>query len=173
MRGKANALGHSIHPMLIVFPLGILPLAPAFDIVHFATGDPFWARMAFWMVVIGGCGGLLAAVPGLIDWLAIPRGTRAWKVGLTHAIVNVTAVALFAISFALRLVEGIPVAGVVPFVLALAGLVVALFGGWLGGELVERLGVSVHDVANLDAPSSLEPRSSATTPHLPTQPSPI
>jgi hypothetical protein len=30
--------------------------------------------------------------------------------------------------------------------------------GWLGGELVERLGMSVHNGAHLDAPNSLSGR---------------
>ncbi|MFY9574835.1 MAG: hypothetical protein WAV20_25820, partial [Blastocatellia bacterium] len=40
-------------------------------------------------------------------------------------------------------------------ILSFAGLLFAMLGGWLGGELVERLGVGVHDIANLDAPNSL------------------
>jgi len=36
--------------------------------------------------------------------------------------------------------------------------VIALFGGWLGGELVDRLGVGVDRGANLNAPSSLSGR---------------
>jgi uncharacterized membrane protein len=35
------------------------------------------------------------------------------------------------------------------------GLGLALVTGWLGGELVDRLGVGVDEGANLDAPSSL------------------
>lgn len=36
-----------------------------------------------------------------------------------------------------------------------AGVRIALVTGWLGGELVDRLGRGVEDGANLDAPSSL------------------
>jgi uncharacterized membrane protein len=39
-----------------------------------------------------------------------------------------------------------------------AALALATVSGWLGGELVERLGVGVHDDANLNAPSSLRRR---------------
>jgi len=34
----------------------------------------------------------------------------------------------------------------------------ALFTGWLGGELVDRLSVGVDDGANVNAPSSLTSR---------------
>jgi len=40
-------------------------------------------------------------------------------------------------------------------ILSFIGAGMAGVGGWLGGELVERLGVGVHEGANLDAPSSL------------------
>jgi hypothetical protein len=42
-----------------------------------------------------------------------------------------------------------------PFALSLAGVALAAGTGWLGGELVDRLGVGVDPGANLDAPSSL------------------
>lgn len=156
MRGKANFLGHSIHPMLVMFPLGLLSLVPVFDVVRMATGNPMWSEFAFWLCIIGIAGGLVAAVPGFIDWLAIPHGMRAKRIGLTHAIVNVTAIGLFSISWVLRLARGVADPGVAPFILALGGLSFALVGGWFGGELVERLSMGVHDDANLNAPSSLD-----------------
>jgi hypothetical protein len=53
----------------------------------------------------------------------------------------------------------VPSAGAL--VLSFAGLLLALVTGWLGGELVDRLGVGVDDGANLDAPSSLSGRPAA------------
>lgn len=156
MRGKANFLGHSIHPMVIVFPLGLLGVAPIFDAIHLATGNPTWAHITFVVISAGLIGGLLAAVPGLIDWASIPRHTRAWRVGLTHALVNVCALALFAVSWVVRYTGGVENAGAGSFILGLLGMGVAMVGGWFGGELVERLSLSVHDDAHLDAPSSLD-----------------
>jgi uncharacterized membrane protein len=42
--------------------------------------------------------------------------------------------------------------------LSLAGALLMLVTGWLGGELVERLGVGVDEGANLNAPNSLTGR---------------
>jgi hypothetical protein len=39
------------------------------------------------------------------------------------------------------------------------GIVIALFAGWLDGEMVYRLNVGVDRGANLDAPNSLSGRS--------------
>ena len=41
-------------------------------------------------------------------------------------------------------------------VLSFGGVALATVTGWLGGELVSRLGVGVDDGANLNAPSSLQ-----------------
>jgi uncharacterized membrane protein len=73
----AKLLGHPIHPMVIVFPLGLLATAVAFDIVGLAQADRSWFLISFWMIAAGIIGGLLAVVFGLLDWLGIPSGTRA------------------------------------------------------------------------------------------------
>lgn len=158
MESRAKLLGHAIHPMLIVFPLGLLATSLVFDVVHLATGSGRLADIAFWMIAAGIVGGLAAAVFGLIDWLAIPHGTRAKAVGLWHAGANVVALSFFAAGWILR--SDAPTdPGIVPFALSVVGAVLALVGRWLGGELVERLGVSVDPGAHLDAPNSLSHRS--------------
>jgi uncharacterized membrane protein len=106
------------------------------------------------MIAAGVISGLVAAVFGLIDFLAIPNGTRAKRVGRLHGIGNVVVVALFAASWVLRRDDPVR-----PEMLAIVLSAVAAAGagvpGWLGGELVDRLSVGVDDGAHVDAPSSL------------------
>ncbi len=102
MESKAKILGHPIHPMLIVFPLGLLATAVAFDIVVLITKDPSWCRISFWMIAAGILGGLCAALFGIVDWFAIPDNTRAKRVGLLHGGLNVLVVLLFAASWWMR-----------------------------------------------------------------------
>jgi uncharacterized membrane protein len=78
MESRAKLLGHPIHQMLIVFPLGVLAMSLVFDLIARFAGQPKLHEAAFYMIT-----------------------------------------------------------------------------GWLGGELVGRLGVAVDDGANLDTPSSL------------------
>jgi uncharacterized membrane protein len=157
MESKVKLLGHPIHPMLIVFPLGLLATAVIFDIIALAGGNGAWSGMAFYLIAAGIIGGLVAAIFGLVDWLAIPSGTRAKAVGLWHGAGNVVVVLLFAASWLLR--WKMPDAlGTLALVLSFAGVLLALVTGWLGGELVDRLGVGVDDGAHLDAPSSLSDR---------------
>ena len=154
MESKAKLFGHAIHPIMIVFPLGLLATAAIFDVLYLSTLNTTWSTVSFWMIAAGLIGGLLAAVFGLIDFLNIPANTRAKRIGRIHAIVNVTAMVLFALSLWLR--WDVPEAPGTPALLAsFAGVLVALVGGWFGGELVERLGVGVSPDANLNAPNSL------------------
>ena len=155
MRAKARLLGHPIHQMLIVFPLGLLATSLFFDIAHLSSGNPQWAVISYWLINVGIVTGLLAAVFGLIDWLAIPQGTRAKRIGLLHGGGNVVVVLLFIGSCLLRRDDPGHPEGSAVFLSALAVLL-ALVTGWLGGELVDRLGVGVDEGANLDAPSSLK-----------------
>ena len=73
MESRAKLAGHPVHQMLIVFPLGLLATAVVFDVISLVTGTPVWARTAFYMIGAGVVTGLAAAIPGTVDWLAIPR----------------------------------------------------------------------------------------------------
>src|SRR2546430_2471259 len=164
MEARAKLFGHPIHQMLIVFPLGLLATSFFFDIAWLATKRPGFGIAAYWMIVAGIIGGLISAVFGLIDWLAIPRGTRAKMIGVWHGGGNVVVVALFAASWWLRrgAVGITPTAAIVLSALAVG---LALVTGWLGGELVDRLGVGVDDGAALDAPNSMSGRPASERTH--------
>lgn len=157
---EAKLFGHYIHPMLIVFPLGLFVTALIFDIVRIVSGTPMWGYAAYLMIGAGVIGGLLAAVFGLIDWLGVSGNTRARRIGLWHGVGNVVVVVLFAASWFIRRPdpEHPPT---LAFVLILIGGALGLVTGWLGGELVERLGIGVDSGANPDAPSSLSSRTAS------------
>ena len=155
MESKAKLLGHAIHPMLIVFPLGLLVTSVVFDIIYLATNNSSFATVSYWLIAAGVIGGVLAAIFGLIDWLNISAGTRAKGVGLWHGLGNVAVVALFAVSWYLRGDDPAHIVSTEAFVISLVGVGLGTVTAWLGGELVERLGVGVDRGAHLDAPSSL------------------
>jgi uncharacterized membrane protein len=158
MESKAKLLGHPIHPMLIVLPLGLFIGAVVFDALYLWRGSPALAAVGYWNIAAGVVGGLLAAVFGLIDWFAIPSGTRAKRIGLLHGGSNVVVVLAFGVIWLMRgnAADTAPTTGL--FLLEIAALVLGSVAGWLGGELVDRLGVGVDDGAHLDAPSSLSGR---------------
>lgn len=171
MQARAKLVGHAIHPMLIVFPLGLLATSFFFDIIRLAGGGPSLGVASFYMIAAGVLLGLVAAVFGLIDWLAIPAGTRARRLGAWHGIGNVVVVGFFVLSWAVRASDP-GHAGAGPFILSLIGVVLALATGWLGGELVERLGIGIDPGAHVDSPSSLShlPATDRAPPRRPLQP---
>lgn len=148
MESKAKALGHPIHQMLVPLPFGLLAGAAIFDVVYLIWGNPAMTTVSYWMIAAGVIGGLVAAPFGLIDYLAIPAGTRAKSVGLVHGVGNVIVLLLFVASWWLRYGSPDPVNASIhrPGVAEL---------GWLGGELVARLSVGVDEGAHLDAPNSI------------------
>ena len=154
MESKAKLFGHPIHPMLIPFPLGLLGMAVIFDLLAVFAGQESLGQASRPMIAAGIITGLLAAVFGAIDWAAIPAGTRAKGIATTHGLGNVVIVVLFAIVWWLRRDEPGAPSGL-PLALEVIGVLGALVTGWLGGELVDRLGVGVDRGANLNAPSSL------------------
>jgi len=157
MEARAKVMGHPIHQMLIVFPLGMFSTAVIFDVIHLINGGAMWSIVSYRMIAAGIIGGLCAALFGVIDWSKIPSGTRANRLGILHGLGNVAVVGLFVVSWWLRRPDpGNPSVAAISFMVVGAGL--SLVTGWLGGELVDRLGVGVDDGANLNAPSSLSKR---------------
>ena len=157
MDSHVKILGHSAHQMMIVFPLGLLATSVVFDAIYYLTDNGTMAVVTYWLMAAGLIGGLIAAPLGLIDWLAIPAGTRAKAVGVTHALTNVAVLGAFAASWLIRHNnQQVPTTSA--SVLSFGGAVLALVGGWLGGELVARLAVGVDDGAHLNSPSSLSGR---------------
>ena len=152
---RVKLAGHPVHPMLIVFPLGLLGTSVIFDGIALARRDIRFATASFYMLPAGAIGGLTAAVFGLLDWLGIPAGSRAKRIGLLHGGGNVVVTGLFSTSWLLRRRRVTDFPDAPAMTLSVLGLGLALVTGWLGGELVDRLGVGVDPGANVDAPNSL------------------
>jgi len=160
MESRAKFLGHPIHQMLIVFPLGLLAMAVIFDIIALAATNGYWSEIAYWMIAAGVISGLVAAPFGFIDWLAIPEATRAKRIGAIHGLGNGIVLILFAVSWFLR--GGVLRSpGGFALTLSFVAGALALCTGWLGGELVDRLAVGVDEDAHIDASSSLSIRRAA------------
>lgn len=171
MYSKARIAGHPIHPMLIAFPVALYVVTVVTLIVHAGTGDPFWYRAALWANVAAVVMAAVAAIPGLIDLLSLPRQTRARATGLRHAGFNVLALVLFVISAVLlyqgwRGTEnfaGLPVTA--PLVLSILGLGSTLVAGWLGWTLVQTHHVGVRPGPGVD--EEAQRREPAQAPRMP------
>lgn len=142
-RSTAQIGGHPIHPMLIPFPIVCFLGTFVADVMLTLNGSPWWAVASNWLLGFGLGMAVLAALAGLTDFLG-DRHVRSMPIAVKHMIANVTAVVLEAVNLALRLndPEFITSAGIY-----ISGLVVLIlvYSGWLGGEMVFRHGVGVRD----------------------------
>lgn len=143
MRSAAQIKGHPIHPMLVVFPVAFGAAAPIADLAGLlGTWPTLWATGAY-LAAAAVIGGLIAAVPGLIDYLyTIPPDSSGSRRATWHLSVNLIGLALIAVGWAFRDLGTLrPGAGTVAS--EVAGLAVLTLGGWLGGTLVYRNQIGV------------------------------
>src|SRR4051812_16559313 len=102
---QGRPLGHPLHTMLVHLPIGLFLVSFAFDVAsHFGgLASPVeFVRPAFYTMLLGVVTALLAAVPGLADYGDIRRDHPARKTATYHMLLNVTAVALYAVNLAIR-----------------------------------------------------------------------
>lgn len=162
MESRVKFLGHPLHQVMVVIPLGLLIGSVGFDVYGYLRGDADWAIAAHRMMGAGIVTALIAAPFGTIDWLAIPSGTRAKRIGALHGGSNVAMLLLVGLSWWLRRDSPAAPGGMAVSLGVLAFVTMGL-SSWFGGELVTRLGVGVSDGAHLDASSSLRTGEGADT----------
>ena len=144
MTTPASIAKHPIHPMLVVFPIGLWIFSLVADIVLLLGGSDRWNDIAFYTMAGGIIGALLAAVPGLIDLFSITDAVVG-KIAWNHMILNLIAVGIFALNLYLR-IDNIPGAAL-PIILSVAGIAFVALSGWLGAEMVYVHGMGVDQRA--------------------------
>lgn len=149
MSTPASVAKHPIHPMLVVFPIGLWIFSLVCDVISiYIDPKPIWSEVALYCIGGGIVGAVLAAIPGLIDLLSIHE-RRLKTIGVIHMIINLVAVVLFGINFGLRL--GTTATATVPFILSIVTVIGLGVSGWLGGELVYVHGVGVEPRQSTEA----------------------
>lgn len=154
MESRVKLFGHPVHPMLVVFPLGLFATSVVFDIIGGLDNNGYWSSASYYMIGAGVISGMAASAVGTIDLLAIPAKTRAKRIGLFHGAVNIATITMFAASWLMRN-SAENREDTTAVLVSIVGIAIGTLGGWLGGELVYRLGVGVDKDAQLDAPNSI------------------
>jgi uncharacterized membrane protein len=135
MNSPARIREHPIHPMLIVFPIGLSGFSLVCDIAyHAGSHSEFWNQAAFYSMAAGLIGALLAAIPGFMDYLSL-TAPAAKRIATTHMVLNLAIVALYLFNLGIRYnaSAGSELFGVV---LSLVAIGILSVSGWLGGSLV-------------------------------------
>lgn len=145
-RSTAQIAGHPIHPMLIPFPIAFLISTLASDVAFWKTGNLSWAVASMWLLGAALVMAALAALAGLTDFLG-ERRIRNIRDAWLHMVGNVIAVLLSLVSFYLRCANGAE-AGAAHWGIWISLIVVLLllFNGWKGWNLVYKYRVGVSDM---------------------------
>ena len=147
MRSQASYKGHPIHPMLIVYPFAFLTGAFGFNLAATASRSRDLRTVADHLVPAGVATGLMAAIPGIIDYLhVVPPQSSGKERATKHALLNTTALGLFAASW---LIGRSRRATRLPLLLQGVGSAMMSVAGYMGGTLVYRNQIGVdHRYAN-------------------------
>ena len=142
-RSTASIAGHPIHPMLIPFPIAFFVGTFVCDLIFWRSGNPSWADATVWLLGAGLIMAALAAVVGLTDVLGdvqVRNLSTAW----VHAGANVAVVLIELYNWYSRYSQGTRAVLPTGLILSLIVVVILLFSGWKGWEMVyrHRVGVS-------------------------------
>jgi len=143
---KGKWLKHPLHPIVVHVPMAMWPGALIFDLLsQWQVGGNAIVRLSFYAIIFGLVASLLAVPTGVLDWSGIKKEKPAWKIGLYHMMLNLTAALLFAINFGLRM-QGFRDATTVariPLGLSFIGTGLLIGSAYLGGRMVYTYGISV------------------------------
>ena len=133
--------------MLIVYPFAFLTGAFGFSVAAAASGKRELQEVARHLIPTGIVAGLVAAVPGVIDYLTVvPPQSSGKERARKHALLNTTGLGLFTASWLLGRSDRRQAA---PLILQGLGSTVMSIAGFLGGTLVYRNQIAVdHRYAN-------------------------
>jgi uncharacterized membrane protein len=131
--------------MLVAFPIGLLVASFVSDLLYLWTAREIWETLAFYNMVGGLIGAVVAAVPGLLDYAAL-KDDKVVSIAHWHFGVNLVLLCLYGANVWLRTDSGKAALGdwrLVPILLSVIGQIALVVSGWLGGEMVYVHGVAV------------------------------
>jgi len=143
-KSTAQIAGHPIHPMLIPFPIAFFVSTFVADLIFWQTRSEAWANATLWLLGAGLVMAALAALAGLTDVLGdekIRNLSAAWL----HAGGNVVVVLIELFNWYLRYRQGSVAIVPTGLTLSLVVVLILLFTGWKGWEMVYRHRVGVTD----------------------------
>ena len=143
-------VGHPLHVILTDIPIGAWTTGMVFDAIEAASGDESFAKAADAAIAFGLVGALGAAVTGLTDWQDTDPPAR--RIGVAHAALNVTSVALFAGSLVVRKRPS----RTARRWLAVAGYLTSAVAAQLGGSLVYEQRIGVDHSSELPFPKDFK-----------------
>ncbi len=146
MYSKVKIFGHPIHPMLVAYPIALYTSTLVAYIIYAANKDPFFFKAAVAANIAGVVMAAITALPGFVDWaVGIPSGTAAKSHGLTHMLLNVTALVIFIINAIIHTGNWKHPSGTGSgLILALLGVLLTVGAGFYGWTMIQNDHVGVE-----------------------------
>lgn len=138
MESRLRIAGQAVQPVMVMFPLGLFTMAVLFDLGNLLGGPDILGALAYWNIVAGLVGGVLAAVAGAVDLMFQRNGTPQKRVGVLQALLNMGVLVLFAVILMVRMQSPGRTAGFGLLIVELLSLAGAVYAAYYGGELVKR-----------------------------------
>lgn len=138
MDSRLRIANQAVQPVLVMFPLGLFAMAVLFDLGDLLGGPEILGALAYWNIVAGLVGGVLAAMAAAVDLIFVPNGTPAKRIGVLQGLANMGVLILFAVILMLRMRTPDRVAGGGLLLVELLALAGAVLGAWYGGKVINR-----------------------------------
>jgi uncharacterized membrane protein len=138
MESRLRIAGQAVHPVLVMFPLGLFVIAVLFDVAHLSGAPAIVGALAYWNVIAGLAGGVLAAMAGAVDLMFVPNGTPAKRAGVLLGVLNMGVLVVFAVVVMVRMADADRVAGGGLLLVEVLAVAVAGVSAWFGSDLSHR-----------------------------------
>ena len=151
MKTKASFGGEPIHPMFVHYPIAFWTTSVITDLIYYFQRNSSLVLISKFLIAAGIVGAVLAAIPGIIDWLSI-KDPAVTPIANWHARLNIVALLIFVASLYFRMKNyGASLVGYhlrIPFLVSVVGWLLMAISASLGGKLVyqHRLGVKEDNV---------------------------
>jgi uncharacterized membrane protein len=166
---RVPVAGHSLHRWLVGIPVILYVATVAFFGLYAYDHSLMWLRDGIVTNLVAVIAALIVAIPGLLDFLAIPTGNPARKVAMGHASLMVVVLSLFVANLVVNFrvlaaaLKGVIAMhrgfdGTLPLVLTAVALGVAVCGGTLGLLLANRYHIGDTVTDNTRPPRTIQPR---------------
>ena len=142
MKSRASIDSHPLHPILISFPIAFFFGTFVCDIITVFGGNSNFWQTGRYLEIAGIVMGILAAIPGFIDYLkTVPPKSSAKKRAAKHGLLNVSQLVLFTVAFIVS-TTGNP-NEIIVLILEAGGATIICFAAWMGSTLIYRNQIAV------------------------------
>jgi uncharacterized membrane protein len=133
MQSRLRIAGHGMQPLLLMFPLGLFWMAFVLDLATLLGAPALLGTAAFWNLVAGLGGGLLATLAAVAD--AVSATGPAARIFVLALLLDVGVLIVYAVLTLMRVREPDRTTSGSLLTVEFTGLAAAAFSAWFSGRL--------------------------------------